>query len=340
MNRLHHLKKTLPENIRQNKKYSDLQHILLDYNSTDGMEKWVQENLQDHINNGRVIYYKTGESESFHRSHSRNMAFRLAEESIVCNIDADNYTGEDFAFYLNEHFIVHRDGYLAVDYNADDKRFKDSYGRIACFKKDFLAVGGYDERMSGYGYEDIDFCERLSRYGLKQYHITSDLYLRSISHSHQERQANEPRANQIQIIYIQFINPFKSHVIYLFNDQTFSMATLLDSQEGFGIPSLEEKGWINGLWKTTDEQLVLKPDNQRTKSLNITSERHLLYARKNTFYRITDDGFQKELKRIYPILTNHQHYLNNIKRNVIKVNSEKFGCGTVFRNFKEKIRIN
>jgi hypothetical protein len=252
-------------------------------------------------------------------------------------VDADNYTGKDFAVYLNKHFLKHPKSYLAVDYYSDDKRYKDSYGRVACNKKDFMAVRGYDEQMIGYGYEDIDFCERLSRSGVKRYNIESEIYLKSISHSHEERQAHEPRSGQIHIVYIQYIDPFRSRIIYLFNDQTFSMATLLDNQEGFGNPTLEEKRWVSGSWISTDEQLELIPYKRDNMIFKINSDGHLIDVQEKLFYRITDGEFGKKLRMHYPIITNHQQYLNNKKKNIVMVNNKGFGCGEVIRNFKEKI---
>jgi hypothetical protein len=32
---------------------------------------------------------------------AKNIAHQIATGDIVCNLDADNYTGKDFAFYIN-----------------------------------------------------------------------------------------------------------------------------------------------------------------------------------------------------------------------------------------------
>jgi hypothetical protein len=292
------------------------------------------------IETGRLLYYKTEEPEAFHRSHSRNMAFRLAGDGIVCNVDADNFTGKDFAHYLNTHFLRQPDSYLAVDYHAEDKKHRDSYGRIACYKEDFLAVGGYDEQMIGYGYEDIDFCERLLKYGRDQKFISQEIYLNSIGHSHVVRLENEIRPNQIESVYLHYVTPFESSIIYLFTDQTFSMATIMDKQDGFGIPTLREKKWLQGTWDLTSEQLIIRRNNASHQFFNIISEDRLIDKKKNMYFRITDKSFREELKMHYPLLTNHQYYLNNKNRKVIEVNNGNFGVGTVIRNFEEKIILN
>ena len=114
MNRLHHIKKTLPQNIEDNAAYPDLEFILLDYNSTDGLEEWVKNNMQEYIISGRLKYYKTSEPVFFDRSHSRNLMFKLAAGDILCNIDADNYTGLAFADYVNEMFYQKKNVYFFI----------------------------------------------------------------------------------------------------------------------------------------------------------------------------------------------------------------------------------
>ena len=90
-----------------------MEFVLLDYNSTDGLEEWVKE-LQYYIDTGILVYYRTEEPLNYHRTHSRNMAFRLSTGDIVCNLDADNFLGEGFASYIldifnqgDETFSVH-----------------------------------------------------------------------------------------------------------------------------------------------------------------------------------------------------------------------------------------
>src|SRR6187402_102950 len=90
MNRIEHLKQTLPKNIEDNIAYGNLEFLLLDYNSKDGLEEWVESEMKEYIDKGILHYYKTTEPEYFHRSHSRNMIIKKATGDIVCNIDADN----------------------------------------------------------------------------------------------------------------------------------------------------------------------------------------------------------------------------------------------------------
>ena len=71
MGRLHDLKQTLPKNIEDNRDYPNVEFVILDYNSDDGLEDWMRRNMMEHIESGLVSYYHTTEPEYF-----ANVAFQ------------------------------------------------------------------------------------------------------------------------------------------------------------------------------------------------------------------------------------------------------------------------
>ena len=81
--------------------------FLLDYNCPDGTGEWVRSTLGDDLKSGRLIYWRTSAPNDFHFSHSRNMAAPLASGKILCLVDADNFTGQDFAFYVARNLPEH-----------------------------------------------------------------------------------------------------------------------------------------------------------------------------------------------------------------------------------------
>ena len=105
MNRLHHIKQTLQQNIHDNFLSEQVEFNLLDYNSTDGLERWVKQQ-GELFDTGIFNYCETITPTCYHRTHSRNMAFRLSTGDIVCNLDADNYLGEGFVAYILNLFFV------------------------------------------------------------------------------------------------------------------------------------------------------------------------------------------------------------------------------------------
>jgi hypothetical protein len=150
MGRLHDLRRTLPKNIEDNRDYPHLEFVILDYNSGDGLEDWMRRNMMGHIESGRVVYYRTTEPEYYSMSHSRNVAFLAAGGEIVNNVDADNWTNPGFAAYLNR--LANECPRNAIF--AKCKRLL--HGRIGFFKDEWIALGGYDERLCGYGHDDKD----------------------------------------------------------------------------------------------------------------------------------------------------------------------------------------
>lgn len=166
MGRLKYLQQTLPFNIERNKEYSNLEFVILNYNSKDDMEEWMKRNMMKYIETGKVVYYKTTEPEYYSMTHSRNVAFKVSTGDIINNVDADNFTYNDeykiqecWASYLNK--IANQ-----FDENILFAKGKQLLrGRIGFYKKDFLKLGGYDEDLEGYGYDDHDIAVRAKEMG-------------------------------------------------------------------------------------------------------------------------------------------------------------------------------
>jgi hypothetical protein len=92
-NRLHHIHQTLPANLAVIRG-KDAELILIDYDSTDGLEEYVNRTFFSDLESAQLRYFKYQPALYFHRSHSKNMALKLSEGDIFCNIDADNFIGK------------------------------------------------------------------------------------------------------------------------------------------------------------------------------------------------------------------------------------------------------
>jgi len=170
MGRLCDLRETLLLNIEHSKSYSNLEFVLLNYNSKDELEEWVKENLMEHIESGRLVYYKTEEPEFFDMSHAKNIVSKLASGDIINNLDADNWVYNikkekqefdmSWAHYLNKTANEFPEKAIFVKSN------RVPHGRMGFYKKDFVELlGGYDENFKSYGYEDYDIVERAIQLG-------------------------------------------------------------------------------------------------------------------------------------------------------------------------------
>ena len=170
MGRLYDLEKTLLKNIEYNKDYPNLEFVILNYNSKDELDGWMKENMMKYIESGRVSYYKTIEPEYFSMSHSRNIAFKVANGEIVNNLDADNYTydfgniqKENWASFLNRMAAERSEKIIF----AKGKQLL--RGRIGFYKREFMELGGYDEELEGYGHDEQDLILRAKELGFVMY---------------------------------------------------------------------------------------------------------------------------------------------------------------------------
>jgi len=167
MNRLDDLKQTLPENLEDD--YKNVEFVLLDYNSSDGMGFWVRDNLMDHIESGRLVYYRTECSPYFQPNHSRNVTFRVAAHNLIVNVDSDNFMNRGFLKRVNQCASIAEEKILIVPENfllPNSDRFL-LKGRFGLYKKDIFELGGFDEDLDeGFSHDDVNFVFRamMSRY--------------------------------------------------------------------------------------------------------------------------------------------------------------------------------
>ena len=190
MNRQDHLRQTLVANLRDNQNITGVEFLLVDYGSTDGLGRWINNEMVPNLESGRLVYIKTKSFEFFHHAHAKNIAHRAARGRIVCNLDADNYTGIGFSEYLIQIFLS--DDKLIVIPPTKNKGKRGTFGRIAMLKSDFELIGGYDEQMRfGWGYEDRDLINRAARMGIKIHFMPDNpSFLNAIQHGMNERAAH------------------------------------------------------------------------------------------------------------------------------------------------------
>jgi predicted glycosyltransferase involved in capsule biosynthesis len=206
MGRLKHLKRTLPQNLKDNLDYSNCEFIILDYNSQDGLKDWMKDNMQEYINSRKVKYFRTTEPRYFHHNHAKNMAAKQSTGDILCGIDADNFTalgpeGMGLAKKLNQLFQERKEENVFVRAQGwDDRelpwtssmtyRYYSSSGKIATRKKDFFAAGGYNEALKGHYFDEEEFWQRLKQvWNFNHIKLPAE-YSKAINHSNYERLKN------------------------------------------------------------------------------------------------------------------------------------------------------
>jgi hypothetical protein len=211
--RLQHLQQTLPQNLIDNQTYENCIFVVLDYNSPDGLLQYMVDHHGKDILSGRMAYYRTDEPRSFHMAHAKNMAHRcgmLEGADILVNLDADGYTGPNFAAYIAHEFTQERGVFLQSPWNRwvggewlceeHDGSLgppvdKGCNGRMAYTTDAFLLAGGYDEKFSSWSPDDKDLNIRLRRLG----HVPKVLprkFVRTILHNNRMRFKEYPQARK------------------------------------------------------------------------------------------------------------------------------------------------
>lgn len=323
MNRLSYLKQTLPKNLADNMDYEHLEFVLLDYNSTDGLEEYIKSNYSAALTSGRLVYFRIDAVQFYDWTHSRNLVASLATGDVICNIDADNFTGPGFAAYVSGIFRKTPNIFLTTYYTPKIKN--DVLGRICMLKKSFVQIGGYDEQMKHYGFEDIDLIRRLNRSGLEKVDIDNPLFLNAIQHSNKERISNSKEGFNLKELYIRYITPYSSELLFLFQDQTIKYGTMINNFllsklepkaiSNFSIQynfSILEDSWLSGVWL-----------NDRPSSINNFK----------SFYKLESKQLCEEALFFFHQISNRLIMDENTRKRVSIVKNKTTKKGNLYKNF-------
>jgi len=350
MNRLHHLRKTLPVNLKNTKNFENLEFVLLDYNSSDGLEDYVKNDLATYVQSGRLVYYKTNTPVHFHRSHSRNLVFKLATGDIVCNIDADNFTESDFPVYVQKIFTESPNTFLTTIGTNGNLFRKDVLGRICVNKKDFYRVGGFDERMSYYGFEDYDFVNRLEFNGVIRSVFSQNFRLVALQHHLTERTANEYVTQNLEILAFRYLTPASTELYFMFKNGDVKKGVMVDNANfRYTEPftplkqtqikykySIYDDQWTKGVWRPVKSGLEFSWSGGKMELFIYDPEMSRYYRdpdHTEFIYRISEKRLRHQAVMFFSQITNRLIMNQNRLNRQAIVNLDGFGKDTVFKNF-------
>ena len=323
MNRLHHLRLTLPQNLADNQ-LNSTRFLILDYNSSDGLQEYILHNFSRELRQGKIAYHRYAHAKYFSHSHSRNLAVNHITAPFICNLDADNFTGPRFDEFLHEKFSKHKGAVISALSNP--QQVYGAFGRMATRREDFVEVGGYDEAFEGYGFEDYDLVSRLEQNGIHKVLIDKAEHLKTVSHDNNDRVAREWTANQLQILYRQQVSDTVQVLLYLFKDNTMHYG-VVNEDFAAGVHyrySLAGDSWQKGAWEEDDRQLHIRFDGFEAKF-----EKNGSYLTGNNHYMKAESDVEKLQEAIlfHTNMANCCRYLQNKKKNIIRVNENGFGYG-------------
>jgi hypothetical protein len=344
MNRLDHIKQTLKKNILDNLDYANLEFVLLDYNSSDGLEKWVRDEMKEFLNSGQLKFYKTNKPTFFHRSHSRNLAFLLATGDIVCNVDADNFIGKSFAKYIHDAFVGNENIILSSipfpeNHYPNYKPDHNTMGRIVCTKKAFTTVNGYDERFLSYGFEDFDLVNRIELSGYKRI-LIPHFYLKSIPHLNSLRIENDFINKYTIAIVARYISPSATEFIFFKIDNDFESFTIinttlrnsLDRQLAYQSNPIELQLIIDnckievGKWSSLHKAkyTLYYTKSGISKNIVIYSVKDQVQPNNATYFKYSNKQFIDNLIVELSLVFNQTLMLDNWKQKIIVANNPNF----------------
>ena len=348
MNRLEHLEETLPLNVFANRAYENLEFLILDYNSQHAILPYLQNNFPEQLISGRLKYYRTDYPRWYSMSHSRNLAFKLGTGDILCNIDADNFTGEGFADFVNKKFLNNEKIFLSTHTVSQKK--SDVLGRLCVDRRDFMEVRGYDEAMKYYGFDDYDLILRLQANGLKMIGIIDPKYLVTLKHSDELRLKNFEHANHLAMLLIKHVTPFESLLVYCFEDGSFVSGSIVNVYASKVQKSilgsafkfiLKEKTWSQGKWKLlhnnnlslslgeVERVLVPKWENQFVFEKTKQSE---------IYHHIKSKSIIASAQMFFSQISNRLIMEGNSTSNLL-INPDSFGVGEVIDSTGKLIKL-
>lgn len=144
------------------------------------------------LDDKRVNVFRTEKREPFHRTKFWNIAISATETEKILKLDSDYKIHPQF---LNYHPLRSTSLFYAGNWKtARVKNESFLHGLVYSGRKNFLDVGGYNERLTGYGWEDDDIYQRMKDNGCEYLDISYD-YAYHIPHSHLERIKADRRRN-------------------------------------------------------------------------------------------------------------------------------------------------
>jgi glycosyltransferase involved in cell wall biosynthesis len=186
--------------LKQDFDKNDFEIIVVDYGGSDDSKKMLEE-----FNDDRIRYIYVDENGIWNLPRARNIGIRRAKGKLIITMDGDMILSKNVLKKVYEDFYKRKKSVL---YQIPRREITKNKAINAhppgpfpgCFqdsdRKNWFKVRGFDERMTGYGYEDGDLVMRMKRIGVEQYWMPSTL---KIYHQyHEESFGAETYVNMIK----------------------------------------------------------------------------------------------------------------------------------------------
>lgn len=217
-NRLYHLSQTLPLNLMATSSYKDIEFVIVDYNSEDGMYDWAKKHLVYWEKLGILKYCRTKIPKYFSAAHAKNIAYKNSSGDVICNIDADNFIVEGFCEYILDTFTKNKNCILSSS-SQDVSGNHGCCGKITIKKEDFFSVNGYDENQYlGWGWDDVSLRYRAEKHNNLLVVEGDEKFNSVISHDNNVRTSNFPcrdilRTQELSVQMLRELSVRKDYIV-------------------------------------------------------------------------------------------------------------------------------
>ena len=163
-------------------KYKEVSRIIIvDWSSSDLPNDFIK--FICHLDN-RIEFIRVDGKDIFHMAGAYNLAVSLVNTEFILKLDVDYILNPYFNFFDTHklafgEFITGDWRSWSLDNNLGFLKYLN--GLLYIKTDDFRAIGGYDERFDGYGYEDTNLYERLKKKGF--IHRLIDINILSVYHN-------------------------------------------------------------------------------------------------------------------------------------------------------------
>jgi hypothetical protein len=175
--RLDHIKMTLPFSLS----HDDSEVLLVDYSCPEHVGDWAERRFSADIRAGRLRVIRVTDRREFHSAHAKNVTHIRGGGLVLVNADADNFIDRA---YLDKCRQLFSDPLVQIVHPAPWNSLTATcgmLGRVAIRRQAYRLLGGYDEDLIGWGWDDHDLVARAAGLGFRSERVPHD-YLKVIEH--------------------------------------------------------------------------------------------------------------------------------------------------------------
>ena len=232
--------------------------VIVDWSSSPPLASTVQKILRTSANpsSPSVRLIRIDGEPEWVLSRAYNVAFNQTHRSIVAKLDCDYIVKPEL---FDAHEISTKSAWYYTGYYMNSRTPNEVHlnGALLVRRDHFKRVGGYDERIQTYGYDDEDLYSRLENLNIERRNVSYD-YIGHISHRDAVRKQSSVPFPRVQIEFNKMLvrscstkwSRFMRHSEYIPNSKTNNTGLIADYipkpiQKWFNSSFLHEKWRIS-----------------------------------------------------------------------------------------------